>query len=400
MLSKSGLPFVAGSLLLDACSNPDARRMLILAAAWLALLSSGPGVLAQLPETPAADEATSEREPDPMPLDVKVLMEASPKYSLMAQSWTRVFQDVGYGVVFDSGRTTDRTGIEDVTFRNRRSVRVVGELDSSGAIHFGDRTFRQTEPKELKLFLQQLARYGAKGPPQDSPTWGLTDDQFKVVVQTLSAPVTAPIPLSSPVEAVEALQLPQMFQLKYTPAARRRALMSTDSATAIELHGISGGTATAIVLAQFGLGFRPMASPSGGYVLEIDVGDESSNLWPVGWKSTEALTRTVPKIYKSQDVNLEDAEVPPLIELVASRLEIPSFAATHALEAKGIRLSELTYSRKPDKLSPSSLLRKLGDKFGMGLEIRVDETAKPFLWTTTAEQNNAFRTRFAHVKPK
>ncbi|MEZ6063649.1 MAG: hypothetical protein R3C19_25145 [Planctomycetaceae bacterium] len=359
---------------------------------------------AQVPQSgDQASAAGADDEPDPLPLDIKVLMEASPQYSLMAQGWTRVFQDVGYSVVFDASRNNERPGIEDVTFNKRRSVKVVGQLDRSGTLQFGDRKFKQTEPEQLRTYLARLARYGAKGPPQESPTWGLTDEQFKIVVTMLSGPVTDPVTTSSPAEAIESLKLSDSFRIRYTPSARRLAFgdgAETD-ATPLEPQGLSQGTTTAIVLAQFGLGFRPMRNPDGAYVLEIDAGDESSNLWPVGWRNTEPLNRRIPNIYRSLEVgNLEDADLTGLIQLLSNRLEIPWFSSPHDLRAKGIRLSELTYSRKPDKLPPSSLLRKIGDKYEMGLEVRVDETGRPFLWVTTAEQNDTFRARFSHVKPR
>jgi hypothetical protein len=190
--------------------------------------------------------------------------------------------------------------------------------------------------------------------------------------------------------------------MTFTDAAREKALgRRPDTAPELlDLKGFSKGTAMAIVLAQYGLGFRPQRISAGRYQIEIDAGNESSNLWPVGWKTQESLVVVLPAWLKSIPVDVEDVEVSVLLQVVADRLEIPMQTSSLSLASAERNLDELTYSRKADRVSPARLLTAIGDKLELGFDVRVDEGGKLFLWATTSDESNAFRTRFAHVKQK
>ncbi|MFN9970223.1 MAG: hypothetical protein ACK58T_10030, partial [Phycisphaerae bacterium] len=93
-----------------------------------------------------------------------------------------------------------------------------------------------------------------------------------------------------------------------------------------DLTVISRGTALAIALAQSGLGFRVLrGSGEGQYVIEVDAGNESSNLWPTGWKTRELPNVAVPGLYKAIPVEAEDFQLPALITVIGEKLKIPHF---------------------------------------------------------------------------
>jgi hypothetical protein len=134
-------------------------------------------------------------------------------------------------------------------------------------------------------------------------------------------------------------------------------------------------------------------------VIEIDRGDESTNLWPVGWKTKEQVNVAVPALYKAIPVSAEDFQLTALIDVLSSKLQVPHFYSSASLRAAGIFPAEIKYSRKPDKISPMKLMQLLGDRYQMGLDIRADENGRCFLWITTRAEYLAFRNRFAHVIP-
>lgn len=340
----------------------------------------------------------------PFSLEIEILIQPLPSYRINAQRWGRVFQELGYVVRFREGRPGEKTRAEDIVDTGgSRTTRVVGLMEADGRIFMMGQKFQDTAPQAMTELFERLRIWGAAGPPSSSPTWGLTDAQFTVVTQLMSAPVEADVVLQSPIEAIDSLKLPDVFQLRFTEKARERAFLKIeDSSTPTpDLKGISKGTGLAVALAQFGLGFRPLQNPDagGGFVLEVDTGDESSNLWPVGWKTTQPLVTLLPGLYRSISVDVEDVVAGDLIQLLADNLKIPMYQSTAALKAAGLNLSQLRYSRKPDKVSPSRLMLLLGDRFQMGLDVRTDEAGHCFLWVTSRSDFLAWRQRFAHVVP-
>ena len=370
------------------------RGLSLLMCLFLATVASGQ----QPPSPPGSfDEPAL---PLKKPLDIEILIQPQPGYRIKAQEWGRAFQQLGHSPRFHEPKAGDVPRVEDVERGGHVTVSIVGGMAADGSIRIMDHQFTLADLKRLTALLDELSMYGAAGPPKSNPKWGLSDDQFLEITKLLMEPITAPVTLQSPVMTVESLGLPEGMRLKFTDAARGKALGRRPEASpeALELTGISKGTAMAMVLAQYGLGFRPLHSGLNRYDIEIDTGDETSNLWPVGWRSQESAAVVLPAWLKSIEFQLDQIEVSALAEAVAHRLQIPLFQSSHALLAEGLDLDVLTYSRKQDLVSPSRLLTAVGDKLKLGFDLRVDEGGKLFLWVTTKDQSLAFRKRFAHVK--
>ncbi len=346
---------------------------------------------------PREDAGTS----TPYTLNIEVLIQPQPSDQLRAREWGMLFQELGYTVSFRGGRPGEKLRVENLEATDQRITHVVGNLEKDGRLAIVGQRFQLTNPEKLDAYLQRLVRFGAAGPVSESPTWGLTDQQLSFVNMLLSARVDAPVSLTTPVDAIGTLGLPEAFQVRFTAAAKDQQFVSREPGllTSESLAGVSKGTALAIVLSQAGLGFRPLLENRKTYVLEIDVGGESSNLWPVGWKSKQPLNTLLPDLYRSIPVDVEDVVVSELVQAVSEKLEIRPFYAAAELGRAGVNPSEMIYSRKPDKLAPSRLLSLIGDRFQLGLDVRVDESGQCFLWVTTAQELQAFRRRFAHIVP-
>ena len=155
-----------------------------------------------------------------------------------------------------------------------------------------------------------------------------------------------------------------------------------------------------MILAQYGLGFRPKFVGPGHYDMEIDRGNESSNLWPIGWKPEQSFSEILPAYFRAIPLDVEDVEVSSLVGAISDKIGVSDFSSAHELTAKGLDINTLKYTRKNDRISPARLLTAVGDKLELGFDVRVDEAGKMFLWVTTADDAKAFRHRFAHVKQK
>ncbi len=335
-------------------------------------------------------------------LEVEVLIQSPPSYRINAQEWGRVFQQLGYNVKFREPRGGESPRIEDQDQDDSLLTRVVAAMAADGSIRIGTQKFDTDTTQPLTAALEEIRKHGAKGPPDSSPTWGLTDDQFKDVVQQLAAPVENSVELQSSILATESIGLPGNMKMKFTDAAREQALGKNPDAAlqSIDLKGFTKGSAIAIVLSQYGLGFRPRYVAPGQFDIEIDRGNESSNMWPVGWKPEQSFSEILPAYFRAIPLDVEDVSIDALAGAISEKIAVPHFSSAYALNAQGLDINTLKYSRKNDRISPARLLTAIGDKMHLGFDVRVDEAGKLFLWVTTDTDAAAFRNRFAHVKPK
>lgn len=337
-------------------------------------------------------------------LRVIVLMPPSPTSRVLAQEWAGVFQKTGHRVTFRQGEAGEKTTIENVELERGNEVKIIGLMNRQGAIDFRGKRFTQSQDKPLKEWLDNLQKFGADGPPRESRTWGLNDEQFKEVLQLLAEPVTEPVTWSTPLRSIESLKLPFEFRMTYSDEVRSRLLLKPKKIgdTFPDVKGFSKGTALAVVLAQYGLGFRPMASNDSKrqkYKLEVDVGDEGSNLYPVGWKNTRPITVALPALVKSVTVDVQELPVDNVVLQLSGHLKIPRVNSAFALNGKGRDTSVMRYTRRPDRISPSALMRVMGNTQKLGLVVRTDEIGRMFLWVTTKEEADAFSDRFRHITP-
>jgi len=343
-----------------------------------------------------------EPEPPRRTLDVEVLIQSQPSYRIRSQEWGRVFQELGYSVKFREPRAGEAARIEDLDREDFLATRVVAAMAADGSIRIGKQKFDIEGTKLLTQALDEIQRHGAKGPPDSSPTWGLTDEQFKEVTQLLGVPVENSVELQSSILAVESVGLPTNMRMKFTAAARQQALEQRPESApdTIELQGFTKGSAIAIVLAQYGLGFRPRYVAPGQYDMEIDRGNESNNLWPIGWKPEQSFSEILPTYLRAIPLDVEDVELSALVGAISEKIGVAHFSSAYALTAKGLDINTLKYTRKDDRISPARLLTAVGDKLELGFDVRVDEAGKMFLWVTTSDDARAFRHRFASVIQK
>ncbi len=320
--------------------------------------------------------------------------------------WARVLQKIGRSATFRQGKQGELTRVELTKFGNRQGVLVVGILERDNTITILGKKLRQADAQQLDAMLRKLEQWGPGGPPNQNPTWGLSPDEFKAVLQLLAPRVKQRIDFTSAVAAIRSLELPKEFTIEFTKKASERRVLPAAKLGEIQPNctGLSKGTSLAIVLAQFGLGFRPMPNPKGGYVIEVDVGDEADNMYPVGWKNTQRIFNVLPALGKTLPVDLEQGTpLDKIIELLAQKLAVHHFYSAHALLSDGKDISKLTYGRKPDKLAVNNLMRILSRAHGIAVDIpslRTDEAGSIFLWVTTEDDSQAFSDRFKDVKPK
>ncbi|MEY3459282.1 MAG: hypothetical protein RL215_2439 [Planctomycetota bacterium] len=373
-------------------------RFSLCLCALYALLNSPQTAVAQKPT--ATSSAPTTRAAADRTLAIEVLIQPQPRDRIRAQDWGRVLQELGYSPRFRSPIAGEKMRIEEAEVDGRPRVLVVGGLTSDGSLELGTSRFNLADSAKIDAFLKSLKQNGPGGAASGNPRWGLTEQQFLDVSRQLSTLVEQPITLASPATSIQRLGLPPELPVIFADNSLQASTQPPlDSAPEeIDLSGMSQGTALAILLAQYGMGFRPALTKQGSFVLEIHPGGEAENLWPVGWKTLEPIPDVLPAWLKAIPFDIQDADLNSLIRAVADKLQIPAFTSSHKLAAAKTSLDELTWSRT-GKLSPFAMLRTVGEKFELGFDVRADETGKLFLWTTTRTEADAFARRFAHIRP-
>ncbi|MFN5626309.1 MAG: hypothetical protein ACK5DM_20335, partial [Planctomyces sp.] len=316
---------------------------------------------------------------------LEVLIQPSPIYRVRAQEWGRELQELGYAPRFREPAAGEKMRIEQQLKDGRDVLLVVGGLTKEGALTLGTKTYAVADIKELGRFLDDLRTHGPGGAPAGNPRWGLSEEQFQNFVKLVSEPVEGEVALGSAAAAVSSLKLPDSLTVVFADAAFQASLQPrpTSAPESLNLGGLTKGTALALVLAQYGMGFRPVPGRGDRYSVEIVVGDEGSNLWPAGWKTAESTADVVPAWLKSIPFDVEDADVASISQAVADKLELPLIVSSQSIQRDGKPLEDLVYSRS-GKLSPFGILRGLGDKFELGFDVRADEAGKLFLWATSS----------------
>ncbi len=333
-------------------------------------------------------------------LVLEVLMQPQPLYRVRAQEWGRILQELGYSPRFRAPEPGEKMRIEQEQERGRLVVRVVGGMTSTGAITIGGQSYSIPDKDALAQVLQNLKQSGSTEADGD-PRWGLSEQQFAEVRELMLAPVSGPIRLSSLGPTLRSLGLPRELPVTYRDDAYQKSLAAAPQSAPqeIELSGVSRGTALALLLAQYGLGFRPVTTRDGGYAVEVAVGGEADGLWPVGWKTEESTPDLVPGYLRSIPFSLEDANVQTVLEAIAGHLELPLHESSFAL-AEAERVPDTLVITRDKKMAPFQMLLDVARIHELGFAVRADEAGKIFLWITTAEESAAFEQRFDHVRSR
>jgi len=371
---------------------PHRSRRSLLAIVMLAALLPTGSASAQSSGTKASRLKRS--------LVLEVLIQPSPIYRVRAQEWGRELQELGYAPRFREPVAGEKMRIEQQLKDGRDVLLVVGGLTKEGALTLGTKTYAVADIKELGRFLDDLQTHGPGGAPAGNPRWGLTEEQFQSFVKLVSEPVQGEVALGSAAAAVSSLELPRSLTVVFAEAAFQASLQPRPSSApeSLNVSGLTKGTALALVLAQYGMGYRPIPGRDDRYSVEIVPGDEGSNLWPTGWKTAESTADVVPAWLKSIPFDVEDADVASIAQAVADKLELPLVVSSQSIQRDCQPLEDLVYSRS-GKLSPFAILRGLADKFELSFDVRADEAGKLFLWATSSRDAASFNRRFAHIRP-
>jgi len=347
----------------------------------------------------ATAHAQSERAATPRPLaikqtiiDVEIMLDESSD-PVAPQEWGPVFEQVGVAVRFRQRIFDDELAVTERVKGSTRTVNVVGELDRGGVIRFaGGRSFSRDDAKALATWIGELNTYGAQGSPDGQPVWGLTEKQFKDLFAELSRPVTSEVEGLDFQPAVKQMGLPGGYGFRLDAAARDMLQAEGgDHPLRHEVGGLSRGTALAIVLADYGLGFRPLRTPGGEIELVAEPLESLKKPWPIGWPLQDERPRNeiAPALFEQIEAGFEDVSLADVLSAIEQATGTRVVVDYGKCAKRNIDPASLNVSLPKKKTAWILILRSVAAQARLTREIMLDEAGTAFVSVFPFEPKSA-----------
>lgn len=299
-----------------------------------------------------------------------------------ARLWDETLRKLGVSCRIRRGTRADKIETRETKYGTFRRVDIVGRIDRRGRLVFKDRTFSRNDAGKLGEWIRELKTYGAQGAPNGKPLWGLSKAQFGEIYSALSTRVETEVRGKKLHDGLAVLGVPKKHPLRFTIAARR-ALGLDPPAIRKTVRGHSLGTALALILHDYGLGYRPLRTPQGAIELAVDPLSQKVPSWPAGWEPKLSRPKTAPKLFELIPVELEKSKLVDVLHAVSVKTGVPIHVDYHALQGRGIDVEKLVVSYPARKASWSLLLRGITAKHKLSRTLKIDELGRPFVWIST-----------------
>jgi len=315
------------------------------------------------------------------------ILTRGPGAGLTSLAWRPIFERLGMTVRMRPGIGAEKPRTQERRFGRLRRVTVTGRLGRRGELIFEGRKFTTADAAALKEWLRDLKTYGAQGTPKGKPLWGLTRTQFQTLYSALSRTITVDVAKRTLESALKKINPAADYPVRYSVAAGKwmKNRFSVIPTVRQSTRGITRGTALAMLLREYGLGFRPLRTPEGKIELTLEPLSKVSDVWPVGWKLRESRIKTVPGLFKFVPVELNGVPLPDVLHAIEVRTGIPIRTDSYRIHSSGIDMGKIqvTYPRR--KTTWSQLIRGVTTSHKLARRYRIDERGHPFIWITTLD---------------
>jgi hypothetical protein len=302
--------------------------------------------------------------------------------ALEAQSWGPVFQKLGVSVRFRQAILDDKPVVEERTRGTYRTVKVIGEMDTGGTLHVPSKSFKPSDTTTLKEWVDELKTYGAQGSPDGKPLWGLTKEDFDALFVKLSKPLAAEVEGLAPRAALAKLEMPASHPVRLHTSADAK-LQGELAARPLrqEVGGFSAGTGLAIVLADYGLAFRPRRTPQATIELVVEPLADISDPWPVGWPldAKRPLNEEVPQLFDMVTAGFPDLPLQDVLNAVEQNSQTPIVVDYELCATKEIDPFTATVKFPEKKTAWFMLIRSVTAQARLTRELKVDEAGRVFV---------------------
>ncbi len=313
-----------------------------------------------------------------LPIDVDVAMQAGAPLTA-PQQWARLLGEMGLGRVrLRSGREGEQAQVTQTESTLGARFKVVAILNSRGELVLPERRYRAADRKALKDYFHGLAQQESFG--KDRGRFDLTEKQFRRVHADLSRVISFSTAKKTLVDFLD--QLEQKFNVPLLRDASARAALSQAEPLAVELRGMSSGTALAIALRSERLVLRPEKPTGGPLRMVVERQRPQRDSWPVGWKHEGSPRQLAPKMFASLSIEISGYTLSKAIEALEPRLGVAVFYDNRTLAKRDIQPDKIQVKLPAGKTYLKRAVDRLLGQARLAGELRVDEQGRPFLWIT------------------
>jgi len=300
-----------------------------------------------------------------------------------AAQWSKMLDEAGFSSVrLRSGKASESPSLQSGS-GGTKSYRVVGLLNANNQLVLPKGRFGLGDRARIEEWLRKLRDSGEEGILVKPTAFGLLPRELVAVHEALAVPVKTLTAGKQPREIAK--QIAGGLSLKFTTDGAGQQALAADEPIVDELEGLSSGTALAALLRPLGLVMVPEKA-EGELRLRISTMQAAKEHWPVGWPPKGNPRETLPELFKTLNVEIDQAPVAELLKAVGGRIKSPVLIDHNALAAAQIDLATAKVGLPLTKTYYDRILDRLLFQAKMKYELRVDEAGKPFLWITALRQ--------------
>ncbi len=233
-----------------------------------------------------------------------------------AQDWARALSRLK-GVRVRAGHLR---AAQPSIHRSDVSVRITAVISAQNELLVPGRRFtlRQTSAIEQWIDGQRAGR------PQEGVNkrdrFGLSREQLLRVHAALKPTVVGPTRGKNARSVILAITQQISLDTQMSPTVRK---ILGEQHVQVELQGISSGTSLAAVLHPLELVVVPTGAAQGRMQLVITAQGSVPEAWPVGWKPSQPVRETVPKLFEFLDIEIDKTPITEVLAALEPRLRTP-----------------------------------------------------------------------------
>jgi hypothetical protein len=244
----------------------------------------------------------------------------------------------------------------------------------------------------LATWVKDLAESGPAAGRQIKSPLGLSLATFTKVRKDLATTVDFSTLGMTRRKAVEKIAAQLAMPLRLDADVAREL---ADDKVEDELNGLSCGTALACVLRPTGYSLAPRAAGGQIAYTVVAAGEKppvsnredfslaTFKTWPIGWTTNKSDHDTVPVLYESHNINVQNVSAATALAAIGKQLKIPILLDRKALAAAKIDPAKAKVSFPKRRTTYSLALRAMLFRAKLKFEVRYDDASSPFLWITT-----------------
>jgi hypothetical protein len=300
-----------------------------------------------------------------------------------AAKWSKMLDEAGFSSVrMRIGKNSETPSLEGGG-GSSKAYRVVGILNSNNQLLLPQGRFGLSDRGRIEEWLRKVRDNGEEGITVKPTAFGLLPRELVTVHEALAVPVKTSTAGKLPRDIAK--QIAAGLTLKFTTDSTGQQALAAEEPIADELEGLSSGTALAAILRPVGLVLVPEKSGK-ELRLRISTMRAPKEHWPVGWPPKGNPRETLPDLFKTLNVEIDQTPVAEVIQAVGGRLKAPVLLDHNSLAAAQIDLATAKVGLPQTKTYYDRVLDRLLFQARLKYDLRVDEAGKPFLWITTLRQ--------------